>query len=156
MRNTRLRGTPPSSLVRKLSSRTPAWSSPTSTWRTPSRTSPSRSSDNFHLNRKILFLQWSRRYTAEAVLKKQGSHRRAARPGACYRPLRGEWRTCTESHAIHLFPRMVFSWSSKSGPSRWPTRLLHPREVSHSMTPGAPSVELQKVLGNHPFVGGSA
>src|SRR5580698_2056166 len=44
----------------------------------------------------------------------------------------------------------------KRGHRVGPTRLLHPIEVSQSMTPGAPSVELQKVLGNHPFVGGSS
>src|SRR5580692_2528726 len=42
-------------------------------------------------------------YSRSCPIKKD-SHRRAAWLCACYRPLRGEWRTCTESHAYHLPP----------------------------------------------------
>src|ERR1700733_5259603 len=85
--------------------------------------------------------------------KIKDSHRRAAWLSACYRPLRAAWRTCTESHAIHRFSRKVFSWSSNSRPSRWPTRLLHPIKVSQTNDSGRAVGRATKGFRQPPFRG---
>ena len=51
------------------------------------------------------------------------------------------------------FPRMVFSWSSKSGPSRWPTRLLHPIKVSQTNDSGRAVGRATKGFRQPPFRG---